>query len=131
VTVTLDALQGQTSTAATLPIRAARPVAGEVRVHVWTTVSERTTPAATSTEDALLVTEGVSRALRVRIYQDDDVVIVEDLATGIYGDAENLADAVRDFGVALRQHLSVLESEELLSPDLQRQLSVLRSYMTP
>jgi hypothetical protein len=49
-----------------------------------------------------------------------------DLVTGIFGFGSDLNEAIRDLLHALRDHREVLERQEALSPDLERQLKYLR-----
>ena len=53
--------------------------------------------------------------------------MISDAQTAIYGYGRRLADARRDFQVAVVQHLDVLENEERLSEELTWQLEYLRA----
>lgn len=53
--------------------------------------------------------------------------MIWDAETAIYGYGRRLADARRDFQVAVVQHLDVLESEDRLSEELAWQLEYLRA----
>ena len=58
---------------------------------------------------------------------DDDIWVVLDKETGIFGHGEDPLDALRDFDLAAAQHLDVLEQEPALSEELSRQLEYLRA----
>jgi hypothetical protein len=53
---------------------------------------------------------------------------VSDLVTGIFGFGSDLNKAIRDLSHALREHRDVLERQDALSPDLERQLAYLRQF---
>lgn len=56
--------------------------------------------------------------------------VAEDAASGIFGCGESAASAARDFLVAAREHLEVLEASEPLAPHLREQLDYLRSRLS-
>jgi len=56
--------------------------------------------------------------------------VVRDVETGIFGHADTLSDALRDFNDAARGHLELLERQEALSPELGHQLAYLRARLT-
>lgn len=53
--------------------------------------------------------------------------IVRDSETGIYGTAEDVLGALKDFFRAAAQHLDVLKRQEALSDELSWQLAYLRA----
>lgn len=55
--------------------------------------------------------------------------IVEDRVTGIFGCADDLHDAVDDFGRAVRDHFAVLSRQGTLSPGLQEQFEYLKARL--
>ncbi|HXP21179.1 MAG TPA: hypothetical protein VN840_16165 [Streptosporangiaceae bacterium] len=77
----------------------------------------------------LVVVEGLVRALEARLYDEaDGAVVIEDIATGIFGMGDSLPDAVYDFREALQAHLAALADEPVLAPNLEHQRTLLRSY---
>jgi hypothetical protein len=120
-------------TAPTLPEAAMSAVgsAGSTRqldLKIWTAVTDVIVADQPRGTPALVVLDGVSRALSARIYESGDEVSVEDLDTGVFGTGDSLPDAARDLRDALHDHLDVLASEQGLAPNLQHQLEILRSY---
>ena len=99
-------------------------------VHVWTSV---TAPAVDRPRGmaTLIVLPGFRHALSARIYETADDVAIEDPATGVFGAGDSLPAAMADFSNALQDHLEVLSEQDALSPDLQRQLDLLKSYFDP
>lgn len=62
-----------------------------------------------------------------KLQRGGDYWIVRDRQTGIYGDAENLSEALEEFYRAAAQHLDVLERQDALSEELSWQLNYLRT----
>jgi hypothetical protein len=94
---------------------------------VWT-VAQVHTSAAVHGQPALVVIDGLRRALSARVYESENEVVIEDIDTGIFGTGDSFPEAVRDLHEALQEHWEVLSDEGALSPNLQQQLEVLRSY---
>lgn len=57
---------------------------------------------------------------------DRTMFTVTDRGTGVFGAGPTPFDALQDFTRARREHREVLEAEPKLSPDLKRQLKLLR-----
>jgi predicted RNase H-like HicB family nuclease len=112
-----------------------RPVIGSLQpparldVNVWTVTQVRTDEHARG-RSSLVILDGLRQALTARIYQAGNEVTIEDVDTGIFGTGADLAAAVRDLREALQDHLEVLASEHVLSPNLHQQLEILRSYFS-
>jgi predicted RNase H-like HicB family nuclease len=98
--------------------------------QVWTTVSTEVPSGRTQCHAVLIAFPGLRRALHARIYETAEDVAVEDPMTGVFGAGDDLDAAIADFQAALRDHLEVLASEDALSPALQRQLELLRGYLS-
>jgi predicted RNase H-like HicB family nuclease len=123
--------QAATPTVA-VPLLAGAAASQRLEFQVWTAVSVTELPMADQPTGALtlVVLEGVNRALSVRIHEDADGVAVADAETGVFGAGGSLREAVLDLRSALQDHLEVLTEDDALSPGLQHQLEVLRSYFT-
>lgn len=59
----------------------------------------------------------------------DGYWIVRDRETGIYGHAEEVSEALREFYRAAAQHLDTLERQDTLSEELSRQSRYLRTRL--
>jgi predicted RNase H-like HicB family nuclease len=105
--------------------------AGQLNLQVWTAVSEDRVSGQPTWRRALVVLDGLTRALDARIYESADGISVEDADTGVFGAGDSFYEAVKDLREALQDHLVVLTEEDSLSPNLQHQLDVLRSYFPP
>jgi hypothetical protein len=109
------------------------PGGGRISLPVWSAVTDAHVELPETEIDAgrptLMVLDGMTRALNVRIYVSEDGVAVSDSESGVFGAGHTLQDAVRDFRAALYDHLAVLAEDDALSPGLQQQLELLRSYL--
>jgi hypothetical protein len=83
-----------------------------------------------SSRESLVAFDSLRVALHTRIHEDDGLVAVEDIATGIFGSGDTVAAAILDLRNALAEHLEVLSEDPDLSAGLLDQLSLLRSYFT-
>ncbi len=72
---------------------------------------------------------GLSAPVRVRIEAEDGSFYAEEPTTGVFGAGATVAAALDDLRAALREHLDVLQAEEHLSEELQRQLRFLRQHV--
>ena len=93
-----------------------------------------TTPERVDLTYAVLMSTGVSYVAGGRsFFLDQQHVggrwIVRDVPTGIFGQGDNLEDAAKDFGRAVREHLDVLNRQGILSDDLARQREYLRARL--
>jgi predicted RNase H-like HicB family nuclease len=109
-------------------VNAAQP--DQLNIQAWTAVTDGGIAERPPGTPALLVLEGLGRALHVRIHEAEDGVSVADIATGVFGAGDTLPEALQDFRDALRDHLEVLADDDALSPGLQHQLEILRGYFT-
>lgn len=138
---TLDAVTVQARSSPGISLLGSRSASavGQLASSVWTALSDagQHEPAADDLPlapgtPALLVVEGVARALTVRISEGPDGVFVADIETTVFGTGDTLPQAVADLKAALHAHLAVLSEEGVLAPNLQHELEVLRAYfMTP
>jgi hypothetical protein len=72
----------------------------------------------------------VAPAFQVRLDRASNGWLVTDQPSGIHGFGQTPLDAMNDFREAAREHLDVLEREEVLSDDLGWQLEYLRARLT-
>lgn len=108
----------------------------ETRPARWAS-SETIVPSGTS-NNQLVYLGGDSYVLRgpdllpmqVGIAVEDNAsYVVRSPASGIFGVGRTLAQALRDFRVALHDHYEVLRSERALSEDLREQLAFLEQHL--
>ncbi len=102
---------------------------------------EQSSPIGSSSRDRLVPVEylpndeppaytvEVSPSFELQIERGDGYCTVTDGPTGIFGQGENAAAAIRDFFVAVSEHLDVLERQSALSEELAWQLEYLRARL--
>jgi hypothetical protein len=66
------------------------------------------------------------RNARWELARSETGFTASDLVTGVFGFGSNPNEAILDLLRALREHREVLEHQDALSPDLERQLKYLR-----
>jgi hypothetical protein len=68
------------------------------------------------------------RPVRWEWHRSEAGFTVCDHVTGVFGFGSDLNEAIRDLAHALGEHRDVLERQDLLSPDLERQLKYLQEF---
>jgi hypothetical protein len=74
-------------------------------------------------------TVGVSPSFELQMERGDGHFTVIDGPTGIFGQGETVSAAIRDFFMAVSEHLDVLERQSALSEELAWQLEYLRARL--
>lgn len=75
------------------------------------------------------VCAGPSFAIEVQLHAEQWTV--RDRETGIFGVGATPSEAVADFSQAVREHVDVLQRQEMLSDDLAEQLRYLTARLRP
>lgn len=78
---------------------------------------------------SLAATRLITISSLLDVTHEDDVWVVREVETGIFGSGEDEPAAFRDLVAALTEHRDVLERQEALSPDLESQLAYLQRLL--
>lgn len=128
-TIEVLTAQAASEAATAVTVISASSRSGRLDTQTWTMVTEAAghIESEPSGRETLVVFDGA--ALRARLYgEPDGSFVLEDIGTGIFGSGDTLQEAVHDLNSSLRSYLAVLADDDALSPNLQHQLELLRSY---
>ncbi len=67
---------------------------------------------------------------KLRVEREGEIFVVSDDFSSVYGTAENLDDALRDYFLDLFDYVALLEQREsILAPGLRQELAELRRHV--